>query len=497
MTKRFVALARVSSREQEREGFSLEVQEEALASYARRERGEIVKLFRIAETATKPDERRTFKEVIAYTRTNAGKIDGLLFFKVDRAARNLFDYVELERLELDYHVPVVYVSQPTENSPAGRMMRRTLANMASFYTEQQSLDVKDGLNRRVQAGMFSGKPPYGYTTVRRDGRSVVIASSEHGHKIPKIFEIYAYQGHTLDSLRRELAAQGIENSAKSFEFTRSKLHTILRDRSYIGEIRYHDQWYPGTHPALVNRSTFDRVQVLLGECTYQSHELLYAGELIRCAHCGFPITGERKIKPSKRGSKQYVYYRCSKYNEAGHPRIRLREGDLDEQALAIFRRMRIAEDGLRDWFGEVLRAKARDQQQADQLKLSELQRQLSLLRGQQDRLLNLRLLDEIDESTFASKGRELRDRVAQLDLLVQAHDRGRAELAELAQQAFELSQTLEAKWFRADLRAKRRLLEIVCLNFSLDGASLIPTMRKPFDVLVEGLSVPLSRGDRI
>ena len=32
--KQFVALARVSSREQEREGFSLDVQEDALRAYA-------------------------------------------------------------------------------------------------------------------------------------------------------------------------------------------------------------------------------------------------------------------------------------------------------------------------------------------------------------------------------------------------------------------------------------------------------------------------------
>ena len=51
--KRFVALARVSSREQEREGFSLEVQEDALKRYAAQAGGEIVKLFKIAETASK------------------------------------------------------------------------------------------------------------------------------------------------------------------------------------------------------------------------------------------------------------------------------------------------------------------------------------------------------------------------------------------------------------------------------------------------------------
>src|SRR5262245_52019510 len=94
--KRYVALARVSSREQEREGFSLAVQEEALKRYATSTGGELVRLFRIAETASKTDERKTFKELIAFAKKNANSLDALLFYKVDRAARNLFDYVELE-----------------------------------------------------------------------------------------------------------------------------------------------------------------------------------------------------------------------------------------------------------------------------------------------------------------------------------------------------------------------------------------------------------------
>lgn len=127
-----MALARVSSREQEREGFSLDVQEDALRKYADRTGGEIVRLFRIAETASKRDERKTFKELLAFAKANAQRLDGLLFYKVDRAARNLFDYVELERLESECDLQFVSVSQPTENTPAGRMQRRVLASMASF-----------------------------------------------------------------------------------------------------------------------------------------------------------------------------------------------------------------------------------------------------------------------------------------------------------------------------------------------------------------------------
>lgn len=96
--KRFVALARVSSREQEREGFSLDVQEKAFHRYATKHGGELVRLFRIAETATRREERAIFKEMIAFAKKRAKETDALLFYKVDRAVRNLKDYVELEEL---------------------------------------------------------------------------------------------------------------------------------------------------------------------------------------------------------------------------------------------------------------------------------------------------------------------------------------------------------------------------------------------------------------
>ncbi len=143
--KKFLALARVSSREQEREGYSLDVQEDGLKRYAERQGGTIVKLFRIAETASKRDERTVFKELIVYAKGHATELAGILFYKVDRAARNLFDYVDLERLESDYGLSFISVTQPTENTPAGRMQRCKLANMASYYTEQQSLNVREGL----------------------------------------------------------------------------------------------------------------------------------------------------------------------------------------------------------------------------------------------------------------------------------------------------------------------------------------------------------------
>ena len=497
MKKHYVALARVSSREQEREGFSLDVQEEAIRRYVNRENGELVRFFRIAETASKREQRKSFKELLAYAKAHARELTAVLFYKVDRAARNIFDYVELERLEADHGLQVVYVAQPTENTPAGRMQRRILANMASFYTEQQSVDVREGHQRRVESGLFVGVAPYGYRNMRENGRGLIEVDPDRAAKVRRIFHLYAYHNNTLDTLRKTLVAEGVTYRTSQPQFCRSKLHNILRDRAYIGEVFYRGQWHPGKHEPLVERETWDRVQALLGGRIYRAHELTYAGGLVECGHCGRPITGEIKLKQTKAGEREYIYYRCVRYNQDEHPRVRVQERELDNQVLDLFRKMRIEDEKVRDWVQRVLRARVRENQEGSRKRVEALQRELTGLQQQRDRLLNLRLLEEIDASTFAAKDTELRDRVASMTLQLEAFNRGKSEDTDLAIKVFELSQRLEEKWLASDHDVKRQILEIICLNWTLDDVTLIPTMRKPFDVLAEGLISKETRGERI
>jgi hypothetical protein len=89
---------------------------------------------------------------------------------------------------------------------------------------------------------------------------------------------------------------------------------------------------------------------------------------------------------------------------------------------------------------------------------------------------------------------ELRDRLASIKLRLDAVDRSHDEMADLAIKAFELSQTLRARWLTADYAAKRRILEIMLSNCTLNDATLCPTIRKPFDVLAEGFLTEVSGG---
>ena len=70
--------------------------------------------------------------------------------------------------------------------------------------------------------------------------------------------------------------------------------------------------------------------------------------MITCGHYGHIVTGEMKSKTSPDGTKrQYSYYRCTHYAEAGHPRVRLNEKQIDRQLLSFFESMRIDDPAMR------------------------------------------------------------------------------------------------------------------------------------------------------
>lgn len=106
--------------------------------------------------------------------------------------------------------------------------------------------------------------------------------------------------------------------------------------------------------------------------------------------------------------------------------MRVTEADLDRQMLKIFRSIR-QNDEIRDWISEALREWSKQERGESRVKTDQFQRELTLLPQQEDRLLNLRLLEEITTDTFAKKSTELRDRSADVTLRIEAVSRDRSE----------------------------------------------------------------------
>ena len=89
-----VILARVSSKSQEDEGYSLDSQLKLLQGYCQQNGLRVVKIYKIAETASKEQSRKIFSELLSYLRSNG--VYNLAVEKTDRLTRNLKDAVAVD-----------------------------------------------------------------------------------------------------------------------------------------------------------------------------------------------------------------------------------------------------------------------------------------------------------------------------------------------------------------------------------------------------------------
>lgn len=480
--KRFIGFARVSSREQQREGFSLDIQEESFHAYAKRNNGNVDKMFRIAETATKNEERKVFKEAMAFVRRNASDFDGLLFYKIDRAARNLKDYMLLEEIEEKYNIPFISVTQQVDNSPTGKMVRRTLATIGAFQTEQMSVDIKDGISKRVESGWFPSHCPYGYRNIRIDGRSIVVIHTENSRNVQRTYDLRANHGLTIDEIIKKLYDEGRYYSQSKPKFTPSKIYAMLHDKSYIGFVRYKDEWHSGLQPSIIDKVTWDAVRVSFQEQKYRSHEMAFANQLIICKCCGHPITGEIKEKQTKSGLRQYVYYRCARYQSMGHPRIRLREQEVEVQVRQMLTQFSCSRIDLKQLLVNIAKHRMQHELSSNENRSEVLKRQISLIESQLEELLNLLLSKTISESRYNEKQSELSKRSDLLRAqLTTQQDQGK-EVQDIAARAPQVFELIKSDWDTYNHRQKQDILRLLFGGFVLNDKLIETGKKTPFEL---------------
>ena len=97
-TNKAVLYARISSKEQEREGYSIPAQKKLLHSYAQKHGYEIVREFIDVETA-KQSGRTQFSNMVQFLEEHP-RVRIILCEKTDRLYRNIKDYVTIDELDV-------------------------------------------------------------------------------------------------------------------------------------------------------------------------------------------------------------------------------------------------------------------------------------------------------------------------------------------------------------------------------------------------------------
>jgi DNA invertase Pin-like site-specific DNA recombinase len=495
--KHYIGFARVSSKVQRQEGFSIAVQRDRIQAWVKAQGGVVDRIWEVAESASDENARAKYHEMLDYARGAAKTLSGIVFTTVDRATRNLSDLAEFEKLKAGYGL-VAYFVDDGINTGEDDLLEFMLRGVIAINKKQ--VDRKKVIAsqiRRVEEGHFHSLAPYGYENYRKDRRGLVRVLPDRAAIVRRIFDLYAWRGYTLARIADLFHAEGLRFTEKRPTWHPSTLSKILLNRAYIGEVPFKGQWFPGNHEALIDRTTFDRVQTLLGRKQYTDHAHLFGTRMLTCGRCGNSITGyvATKYKDSDRVS-DYTYYFCGGCRRAKSGK-QVRQVVLEAQVLALFDRMRINDDEVRGWFVDVIKEKAKASSAAAIDQLKALRKQLGVLDAKQSRLLEMRMAEEIDATGYARKSTELRDERARVQERIDVLSRSNDEATDLAIQVFELSQALRARWDTSNYSARRGLLQILSLNWKLDGVTLVPELRRPFDRLIEGPLIHSGRTERI
>lgn len=323
MAQRKVLRCAVYTRKSSDEGLdqefnSLDAQRESCEAYVKSQAAEGWK----ALTAAYDDggfsggsmERPGLRKLLADI--EAGKVDVIVVYKIDRLTRSLADFARMVELFDKHEVSFVSVTQSfNTTSSMGRLTLNVLLSFAQFEREVTGERIRDKIAASKAKGMWmGGSLPLGYDLPDPKSRALVVNEAE-AETVRMIFHQYLRIGavHKLTPWLNErgyLSKQFTTASGKvtgGLPFHRGAIYYMLRNPTYLGLIRHKDKLHQGLHPAIIDQKLFDKVQAKLDEGVQRTASRREAIERSPLARRIFDADGQPMSPSHSKGSKGQVY----------------------------------------------------------------------------------------------------------------------------------------------------------------------------------------------
>jgi site-specific DNA recombinase len=248
------------------------------------------------------------------TDIDAGKIDVVVVYKIDRLTRSLADFAKLVEAFDARSISFVAVTQQFNTTTSmGRLTLNILLSFAQFERELSSERVRDKVAASRRKGKWTGGTvPLGYDAKNKK----LVVNKAEARSVRAIFNFYLEQ-RSFSKLIAVLDQRGVVTKRRKTDvpkyqggipFTYGPLAHVLKNRIYLGEIGHGGKWFKGEHDAIVDSVTFDQVQALLAvnantdKAKWHASEAPLMGKL-------FDDRGNR-MRPSfsKKAGVRYKFY---------------------------------------------------------------------------------------------------------------------------------------------------------------------------------------------
>src|SRR3989338_3770225 len=485
-----IILARVSTEEQKDAGNSLPAQIVRMEEYCKRKGFDIAETFSFDESAYKT-KRDEFDKILEYLKTNKEKI-AVCFDKVDRLSRNVFD----KRVSLLYDKAVAdeielhFVSDGQVIGPSMSAVEKFQFGMslglAKYYSDAISDNVKRAFEKKRRDGEWTGAVRLGYLNVSLDAekrlRKDIILDPERAHLIQKMFELYATDQYSLETIRIKMTGLGLR-TLKGNKLSKSGVENILQDSFYCGiAVPKKYPQYAHKYPRLITKELFlkcQQIRTKRNKHVYKalSKDFIFKG-LLKCQNCGCSITAEtHENKP--------IYYSCT--NSKGIcKRVYINEKDLLKPVYKLLDRFESITEKTQNDLVEELRVNTESEIIFHKAQINRIRTDSDKLKAKQNRLLETFLDQGIPKDVYDKKNKEYQDQIETLEIELSEHAKADYDyqttvamvvsVARRAKEIFEKS---------SDTVGKRAFLNYLLQNPTINGKKLEFTIASPFNLVLE------------
>ncbi len=466
-----VIYARVSSKGQEKEGFSIPAQLDLLRKFANDHDFQVVEEYTEAESA-KSAGRTKFNEMLKYLKKHKD-VKTILVEKTDRLYRNFADYVNLSCEEYNIYLVKEGNKLTPESTCDDKFMHGINVLMAKRFIDNLRAETQKGRAKKIDEGYFIGQVPYGYKKL--DKRTTVF-DEQKSKFVKRAFELYAQGDISLEKLRSRLYNEGFIYTPSSAKITTGQLERMLKNECYTGLLRYHNKVYPGKHPAIVDKSLFLKAQNAFKKDnkpkTQQDHLFKYSG-LLKCGVCGRGVTCE--IKHNK-----FIYYHCTgNYGKCPNKSIYLREEKIDEQIDEAIKNV-VIDESIANYLNSILETSYKELNIMTKEKHDYLKTEIKQIQSRQDKLLDMHLLGDINKEVWEEKNSQYEKQKDRLQSQINAYKTVDGKFLNEGKKIIELAKHTYSLYSKQNLEEQRKLLKIIFSNFTLNGEKVSYEYNTPY-----------------
>jgi len=467
-----VIYARVSTKEQQEEGYSVPAQLKAIRKFCLDEGLTPQAQFIEAESAGKAG-RTEFGRMLAYLKAHP-EVRIVVAHKLDRLYRNYRDQIALEE---ELEVRVRYVVGDFPATPQGELVRDVQLGVAKYYLGNLREEVIKGMDEKVAQGGWPHRAPIGYLN-ERSSRSVVV-DPVNAPLVVHAFERYSTGLVSLRDLADELHSLGLSFRGGGKLYP-SVLHRMLTNPFYCGRIRYRGELYQGRHEALISEELFAEVQARFEPNRNGNKERRHVFTLrdfMYCADCGCKITAEKQ--------RGHIYYRCThgKGRDKCGQRTYTREELLMEQVEMVLSSIEIGPDIIE---ALVEGARILDAQEAEgrDTEREVLKGQMQALQRKAGKLIDAFLEGTVPADAYKPKADGLSSEIAALEQRLGVLADGARDTTKQVERLAKLASGARVTFTGAPVATRREVLATVVSNIAVqDGRIVDYQLKEPFDML--------------